>query len=89
MSDEEEVDPRFSLGEEPSGRSISSTGSGLLGVVSPVVREDDNDSDLGEGEELNREVSVQPLPHRGQLRPASLIAERAPVGSPATTRHPS
>ena len=74
--DDEEVDPRFALGDEPSGRSLSSSGSGLLGVVSPVVREDDDASDLGEDEELNREVSVQSLLHRGQLPPASLIAER-------------
>jgi hypothetical protein len=88
MSDEE-VDPRFALGDEPSGRSLSSTGSGLLGVVSPVVREDDDDSDLEEDEDLNREVSVQPLPHRGWLAPASLIAESARVGLPAPIRHPS
>lgn len=52
---DEEVDPRFSADLEPSGRSISSRGSGLLGVVSPVVRDDDSDGD--EDEEINREVS--------------------------------
>eukprot|EP01043_Picozoa_sp_COSAG02_P013789 COSAG02_NODE_558_length_20348_cov_6.479431_1_plen_83_part_00 len=73
---DEEVDPRFALGDEPSGRSLSSTGSGLLGVVSPVVRDGDDDSDLGEDQELNREVSVQPLLHRRRLPPASLITVR-------------
>lgn len=53
MSDEE-VDPRFALSEEASG---------LLGVVSPVVRADEgseDDQDHGDVEELNREVSVPP-----------------------------
>ena len=67
---EEEVDPRFSADLEPSGRSISSRGSGLLGVVSPVVREYDEDSDGDEDEEINREVSLQPLPIRGWWRRA-------------------